>query len=118
MLGLALYGAGFPSVGACVQLGLVQIALLIAFSLYMRRLKVFGMPIFAMFPVILAIGITWLYGERREGPDKGEVWVSGVAYCALMGPVSNCACGKWASQQLPPMPATLERPDGERLVVC
>ncbi|GAB4815990.1 hypothetical protein N2152v2_003036 [Parachlorella kessleri] len=87
VLGLALYGAGFPSVGACVQLGLVQIVLLLAFSLYMRRLKIFGMPIFAMFPVILAIGITWLYAYIMT--------VAGVYDDSK--PETQQSCTTWAS---------------------
>eukprot|EP01023_Acetabularia_acetabulum_P022421 TRINITY_DN22064_c1_g1_i4.p1 TRINITY_DN22064_c1_g1~~TRINITY_DN22064_c1_g1_i4.p1 ORF type:complete len:580 (+),score=98.25 TRINITY_DN22064_c1_g1_i4:77-1816(+) len=67
LVGLALFGAGFPSVGGCMSLGLMQIATVILFSQYLKRVP-FWIPgigryrIFELFPVILGIAVTWIFG--------------------------------------------------------
>jgi nucleobase transporter 1/2 len=42
ILGLSLYGAGWPGMGACIQLGLPVLVLIIAFAFHMRNVKIFG----------------------------------------------------------------------------
>lgn len=61
ILGLSLYGAGWPVVGTCVQLGIPVMVLIIVFAFHMRNIKIFGLPVFSLFPVLLGLGITWLY---------------------------------------------------------
>ena len=60
-IGLALYGAGFPAVGNCVEIGLPVIILIIIFSQYLKGIKIFGFRFFELFPVVLGLGITWVY---------------------------------------------------------
>jgi hypothetical protein len=55
MIGLALYTAGFPAVGGCVEVGLVQIVTVIIFSQYMKNIKIFGYRFFQLFPVSIAL---------------------------------------------------------------
>ncbi|KAL4853742.1 Nucleobase-ascorbate transporter 1 [Chlorella vulgaris] len=61
ILGLSLYAAGWPAMGACIQLGLPVMCLIIIFAFHMKRVKIFGLAVFALFPVILGLGLTWLY---------------------------------------------------------
>lgn len=65
-IGLGLYGAGFSGVGGCVEVGLVQIALVILFSQYLKNVEV-PIPglgpqkIFSFFPVLLGIVVCWIW---------------------------------------------------------
>lgn len=61
ILGLSLYGSGWPGMGTCIQLGLPVLVLIIAFAFHMRNVKIFGMAVFGLFPVLLGLGLTWLY---------------------------------------------------------
>lgn len=66
VVGLVLYNVGFSGVGNCVQLGIPMIFFLILFSQYMRNIaiplpRIGKMRIFELFPVILAIIVTWVY---------------------------------------------------------
>ncbi|KAL4431929.1 hypothetical protein ABPG77_000196 [Micractinium sp. CCAP 211/92] len=61
ILGLSLYSAGWPTVGQCVQLGMPVMALIILFAFHMRRVRIFGWPVFGLFPVLLGLGLSWLY---------------------------------------------------------
>ncbi|KAL4459050.1 hypothetical protein ABPG75_013915 [Micractinium tetrahymenae] len=61
ILGLSLYSAGWPTVGTCVQLGIPVMALIILFAFHLRRVRIFGWPVFGLFPVLLGLGLTWLY---------------------------------------------------------
>ncbi|EFN51042.1 hypothetical protein CHLNCDRAFT_141545 [Chlorella variabilis] len=54
ILGLSLYSAGWP-------LGLPVMCLIIFFAFHLRRVKIFGLAVFGLFPVILGLGLTWLY---------------------------------------------------------
>ena len=40
-------------------MGLTQLALTLLFSQYMKKVYVFGYPIFALFPIVGALAITW-----------------------------------------------------------
>ena len=42
ILGLSLYGSGWPGMGTCIQLGLPVLVLIIAFAFHMRNVKIFG----------------------------------------------------------------------------
>ncbi|XP_047308379.1 nucleobase-ascorbate transporter 12-like [Impatiens glandulifera] len=58
-VGLSFYSYGFPRVGTCLEIGVVQILLLIMFSLYLRKISVLGHRVFLIYAVPLALGITW-----------------------------------------------------------
>ncbi|KAK7272205.1 hypothetical protein RJT34_28670 [Clitoria ternatea] len=58
-VGLSFYGYGFPIVGTCLEIGAVQILVVIVFSLYLRKISVFGHRIFLIYAVPLGLAITW-----------------------------------------------------------
>ncbi|KAM3692797.1 hypothetical protein ACJW31_08G115800 [Castanea mollissima] len=58
-VGLSFYSYGFPLVGSCLEIGAVQILLVIIFSLYLRKISVFGHRIFLIYAVPLGLAITW-----------------------------------------------------------
>lgn len=61
ILGLSLYNSGWPAMGACIQLGLPVLVLIVLFGFYLNRVTIFRAPIFGLFPVVLGLGLTWLY---------------------------------------------------------
>uniref|UniRef100_A0A5B7A2B1 Putative nucleobase-ascorbate transporter 12 n=1 Tax=Davidia involucrata TaxID=16924 RepID=A0A5B7A2B1_DAVIN len=58
-VGLSFYSYGFPRVGTCLEIGAVQILLVIIFSLYLRKISVFGHRVFLIYAVPLGLAITW-----------------------------------------------------------
>ncbi|KAH7837728.1 hypothetical protein Vadar_017297 [Vaccinium darrowii] len=60
-VGLSFYSYGFPRVGTCLEIGAVQILLVIVFSLYLRKISVFGHRIFLIYAVPLGLAITWAF---------------------------------------------------------
>ncbi|XP_073221712.1 nucleobase-ascorbate transporter 12-like isoform X2 [Cicer arietinum] len=58
-VGLSFYGYGFPLVGTCLEIGAIQILVVIVFSLYLRKISVFGHRIFLIYAVPLGLAITW-----------------------------------------------------------
>ncbi|KAF2321677.1 hypothetical protein GH714_001085 [Hevea brasiliensis] len=58
-VGLSFYSYGFPMVGTCLEIGVVQILLVIIFSLYLRKISVFGHRVFLIYAVPLGLAITW-----------------------------------------------------------
>ncbi|KAJ7981120.1 Nucleobase-ascorbate transporter [Quillaja saponaria] len=58
-VGLSFYSYGFPLVGTCLEIGAVQILLVIFFSLYLRKISVLGHRIFLIYAVPLGLAITW-----------------------------------------------------------
>lgn len=58
-VGLSFYSYGFPLVGTCLEIGAVQILLVIIFSLYLRKISVFGHRVFLIYAVPLGLAITW-----------------------------------------------------------
>mmetsp|Transcript_28787 Transcript_28787/g.69724 ORF Transcript_28787/g.69724 Transcript_28787/m.69724 type:complete len:579 (-) Transcript_28787:148-1884(-) len=73
-IGLGLYGVAFNGVAACWSLGLMQLFTVILFSQYMKALSVFGIKMFSLFPVVLAIALTWSVGAILTAAD---VWEEG-----------------------------------------
>lgn len=59
ILGLSLYASGWPAMGACIQLGLPVLILITLFAFHLRRVTIFGLPVFSLFPVFLGLGLTW-----------------------------------------------------------
>ncbi|PIA54754.1 hypothetical protein AQUCO_00900971v1 [Aquilegia coerulea] len=58
-VGLSFYSYGFPQLGTCLEIGAVQILVVIIFSLYLRKVSVFGHRIFLIYAVPLGLAITW-----------------------------------------------------------
>ncbi|KAE8733069.1 Nucleobase-ascorbate transporter 12 [Hibiscus syriacus] len=58
-VGLSFYSYGFPLVGNCLEIGIVQILMVIIFSLYLRKISVLGHRIFLIYAVPLSLVITW-----------------------------------------------------------
>ncbi|XP_045804145.1 nucleobase-ascorbate transporter 12-like [Trifolium pratense] len=58
-VGLSFYGYGFPIVGTCIEIGAVQILVVIVFSLYLRKISVLGHRIFLIYAVPLGLTMTW-----------------------------------------------------------
>lgn len=58
-VGLSFFSYGFPLVGTCLEIGSVQILLVIIFSLYLRKISVFGHRVFLIYVVPLGLAITW-----------------------------------------------------------
>ncbi|KAK7324882.1 hypothetical protein VNO77_28787 [Canavalia gladiata] len=58
-VGLSFYSYGFPRVGTCLEIGAVQILVVIIFSLYLRKISVLGHRIFLIYAVPLGLAITW-----------------------------------------------------------
>eukprot|EP00268_Persea_americana_P021099 TRINITY_DN2110_c0_g1_i1.p1 TRINITY_DN2110_c0_g1~~TRINITY_DN2110_c0_g1_i1.p1 ORF type:complete len:705 (+),score=74.91 TRINITY_DN2110_c0_g1_i1:257-2371(+) len=58
-VGLSFFSFGFPQVGTCLEIGVVQILLVIVFSLYLRKISILGHRIFLIYAVPLGLGITW-----------------------------------------------------------
>ncbi|XP_057466147.1 nucleobase-ascorbate transporter 12-like [Actinidia eriantha] len=83
-VGLSFYSYGFPRVGTCLEIGAVQILLVIIFSLYLRKISFFGYRVFLVYAVPLGLAITWaaafLLTEAGAYSYKG---------CDVNVPVSN-----------------------------
>ncbi|KAL5580278.1 hypothetical protein UlMin_012720 [Ulmus minor] len=58
-VGLSFYSYGFPLVGTCLEIGAVQILLVILFSLYLRKISILGHRVFLIYAVPLGLAITW-----------------------------------------------------------
>ncbi|XP_039120058.1 nucleobase-ascorbate transporter 12 [Dioscorea cayenensis subsp. rotundata] len=58
-VGLSFFSYGFTQVGTCLEIGFVQIMLVIIFALYLRKIRVFGHRVFLVYTVPLGLGITW-----------------------------------------------------------
>ncbi|GMI88996.1 ARABIDOPSIS NUCLEOBASE-ASCORBATE TRANSPORTER 12, nucleobase-ascorbate transporter 12 [Hibiscus trionum] len=58
-VGLSFFSYGFPLVGNCLEIGVMQILLVIIFSLYLRKISVLGHRIFLIYAVPLGLVITW-----------------------------------------------------------
>ncbi|XP_022854307.1 nucleobase-ascorbate transporter 12-like [Olea europaea var. sylvestris] len=58
-VGLSFYSYGFPRVGTCIEIGVVQILLVVLFSLYLRKISVLGHRVFLIYAVPLGLAITW-----------------------------------------------------------
>ncbi|KAI3706460.1 hypothetical protein L6452_24223 [Arctium lappa] len=58
-VGLSFYSYGFPQLGACLEIGIVQILVVVIFSLYFRKVSLFGHRVFQIYAVPLGMAITW-----------------------------------------------------------
>lgn len=71
-IGLGLYAVGFSGVANCWSLGLLQLFTVILFSQYLKLVKLGGIKLFALFPVVLAIIVTWSFGAILTASDVWE----------------------------------------------
>ncbi|KAI3462138.1 hypothetical protein Pfo_018801 [Paulownia fortunei] len=60
-VGLAFFSYGFPQAGACVEISLPEILLVLVFTLYLRGISVFGNRVFRIYAVPLSVVIIWAY---------------------------------------------------------
>lgn len=58
-VGLGLYAVAFSRIADCWAIGLTQLAATVLFSQFLKNVKICGQPIFAMFPIVLAIALSW-----------------------------------------------------------
>ncbi|WOL17744.1 nucleobase-ascorbate transporter 12-like [Canna indica] len=83
-IGLSFFAYGFTQVGTCLEIGVLQIFLVIVFSLYLRKIRIYGHRIFLIHAVPLSLGITWaitfLLTELQVYSYKG---------CDINAPTSN-----------------------------
>ncbi|XP_061349982.1 nucleobase-ascorbate transporter 11-like isoform X2 [Gastrolobium bilobum] len=62
-VGLAFFSYGFPQAGTCVEISIPQIALVLIFTLYLRRISIFGRYLFRIYAVPLSVTIIWIYAS-------------------------------------------------------
>ncbi|PIN05868.1 Xanthine/uracil transporter [Handroanthus impetiginosus] len=60
-VGLAFFSYGFPQAGACVEISLPEILLVLIFTLYLKGISVFGNRVFRIYAVPLSVVIIWAY---------------------------------------------------------
>ncbi|XP_023748397.1 nucleobase-ascorbate transporter 12 isoform X1 [Lactuca sativa] len=58
-VGLSFYTYGFPHLGECLEIGILQILIVIIFFLYLRKVSLFGHRVFLIYAVPLGMAITW-----------------------------------------------------------
>ncbi|KAG6633083.1 hypothetical protein I3843_12G024100 [Carya illinoinensis] len=63
LVGFGLYEFGFPGVAKCVEIGLVELVVLIFISQYMPHVLHSGRKYFARFAVIVSVVIVWIYAH-------------------------------------------------------
>lgn len=83
-VGLAFFTYGFPLVGACVEIGIPQILIVVFFALYLRKVSVLGHRIFQVYAVPLGLGIIWAYAFLLT-----EAGVYNYKGCSVHVPTSN-----------------------------
>ncbi|KAG4974347.1 hypothetical protein JHK87_031168 [Glycine soja] len=83
-VGLSFYSYGFPLVGTCIEIGAVQILVVIVFSLYLRKISVLGHRIFLIYAVPLGLAITWAFAFLLT-----EAGVYSYKGCDVNIPASN-----------------------------
>ncbi|XP_020217893.1 nucleobase-ascorbate transporter 11 [Cajanus cajan] len=62
-VGLAFFSYGFPQAGTCPEITIPQIALVLIFTLYLRRISIFGRHLFRIYAVPLSLIIIWIYAS-------------------------------------------------------
>jgi len=80
LVGFGLYELGFPGVAKCVEIGLPELLLLVAFSQYLPQVLHFGKQVSGRFGVLFTVAIVWLYayiltisGAYKNAPPKTRV---------------------------------------------
>ncbi|KAI5073464.1 hypothetical protein GOP47_0011477 [Adiantum capillus-veneris] len=80
LVGLGLYGLGFPGVAKCVEIGLLEFLLLVLLSLYLRHVGSKRIPVFERMPILLSVPVIWAFaylltvsGAYRNVPSKTKL---------------------------------------------
>ncbi|XP_020693856.2 nucleobase-ascorbate transporter 11 isoform X1 [Dendrobium catenatum] len=60
-IGLAFFSYGFPQAGSCVGISIPLILLILIFTLYLRKISIFGHKIFLVYAVPISVAIVWAY---------------------------------------------------------
>ncbi|XP_042398866.1 nucleobase-ascorbate transporter 11-like isoform X2 [Zingiber officinale] len=60
-VGLAYFSYAFPQAGNCVEISIPLILLILIFTLYLRRLSLFGNRLFLIYAVPFSVAIVWAY---------------------------------------------------------
>ncbi|PKA48762.1 Nucleobase-ascorbate transporter 11 [Apostasia shenzhenica] len=60
-VGLSFFSYGFPQAGSCVGISIPLIILILIFTLYLRKVSIFGIRIFLVYAVPLSVAIVWAY---------------------------------------------------------
>ncbi|KAG0474794.1 hypothetical protein HPP92_014480 [Vanilla planifolia] len=60
-VGLAFFSYGFPQAGSCVEISIPLILLVLIFTLYLRKVSIFGHRIFLVYAVPICVAIVWAY---------------------------------------------------------
>ncbi|XP_042408724.1 nucleobase-ascorbate transporter 11-like isoform X1 [Zingiber officinale] len=60
-VGLAYFSYAFPQAGNCVEISIPLILLILIFTLYLRRLSLFGNHLFLIYAVPFCVAIVWAY---------------------------------------------------------
>jgi solute carrier family 23 (nucleobase transporter), member 1 len=76
-VGFSLYAVAWQNISLCFSMGLTQMLAIIICSQYLKKVKFGGYPIFAMFPIIIAITFTWSLNAILTASD---VWDDGGDY--------------------------------------
>ncbi|KAK3162525.1 hypothetical protein QOZ80_1BG0090560 [Eleusine coracana subsp. coracana] len=58
-VGLSFFSYGFAKIGICIEMGILQLLIVVIFALYLRKIKLFGYRVFLIYAVPLGLGITW-----------------------------------------------------------
>nr|CAB3474866.1 unnamed protein product [Digitaria exilis] len=58
-VGLSFFSYGFAKLGTCIEMGILQLLMVVIFALYLRKIKLFGYRVFLIYAVPLGLGITW-----------------------------------------------------------
>ncbi|KAJ1286295.1 hypothetical protein BS78_03G342700 [Paspalum vaginatum] len=58
-VGLSFFSYGFAKMGTCIEMGILQLLMVVIFALYLRKIKLFGYRVFLIYAVPLGLGITW-----------------------------------------------------------
>ncbi|CAO1944352.1 unnamed protein product [Urochloa humidicola] len=58
-VGLSFFSYGFAKLGTCIEMGILQLLMVVIFALYLRKIKLFGYRVFLIYAVPLGLGIAW-----------------------------------------------------------
>jgi len=50
-VGLSFFSYGFAKLGTCIEMGILQLLMVIIFALYLRKIKLFGYRVFLIYAV-------------------------------------------------------------------
>lgn len=61
LVGLGLFELGFPGVAKCIEIGLLELILMVVIALYLSQFKVAHKPLFERFPILLSVVVIWAF---------------------------------------------------------